>query len=108
MKCNCVSETGARENKTHMNIKCFLVCNLFPSVELSKIYSMLIFVFVTSSQTKIMTIKHNTTYTTMLNIDKWRDSLREQYITSEALPPSLILKAELQRQWFQKLMRMLC
>lgn len=55
-----------------------------------------------------MTIKHNTTYTTMLNIDKWRDSVREQYITSEALPPSLILKAELQRQWFQKLMRMLC
>lgn len=42
----CVSvETSARDNEIHMNIKYFLVYNLFPSVAISKIYSMLMFVY---------------------------------------------------------------
>lgn len=45
--------------------------------------------------------KLNTTSTTTLNTDKWRNSLGGQYITSETLPPNLILKAELKRESFQ-------
>ena len=62
---------------------------------------MLIFVSVTSSQTKMMTVKHNTTSTTTLNTGKWRNSLGGQCITSETLPPNLILKAELKESRFR-------
>lgn len=105
-------ETNARDNKTHMNIKCFFVHNRFPSVcwDIKNILNnqwSCLFVFVMSGQTKMMTVKHDTTYATTLRIDKWWDSLRGECITSKALQSNLILKAELQRQWFPRLTRML-
>lgn len=116
--------TSARDNETHKNCKCFLVYNLFPSTQIIKnifnAYVCLLFVclfLLTSGQigmaqigmTQIgMTIKHNTIYMMRtLKINKWWDSFRRQYVISEALPPNLILNAELQRPWFQRLMRML-
>lgn len=100
-------KSDARNKKTHMNIKYPLV---FSSVcwDIKKyIQFSCLFVFVTSGQTKMMTVKHNTIYTTTLSIDKWWDSLRGEYITSKTLQPNLILRVELQRQWFQRLIKIL-
>lgn len=93
-------KSDARSKKTHMNIKYPLVYNLFSSVcwDIKKyIQFSCLFVFVTSGQTKMMTVKHNTIYRTTLSINKWWDSLRGEYITSKTLQPNLILRVELQR-----------